>query len=228
MHFERGAHDGHLYRTWSERTAVVLPFVNEGLENGEHAMIVTSPSSWDQWRRELQAFGVDVGREERRGALQFVSGEEWRGPAVVNSIVMTRRALDTVNGLLGDFNGVRIVGDAEWDLEPTVPPDKLCHWEATANLVFDDSDVRAICQYDVGRIDPHYLHASIRTHPSLIWGGKRYRNPHYEAPRILEHEPYLNESTGDRTVVDDLLRQLVGTDTAGANGRHNGHNAARE
>jgi MEDS: MEthanogen/methylotroph, DcmR Sensory domain len=224
MDFERGAHDGHLYRTWSERSAVVLPFVRGGLRNGEHTIIVTSPSSCDQWRRELEAFGVDVAHEESRGALQFVGGEVWREPAAVNSIVMTRHALDTVNPLLEEFKGVRMVGDAEWDLEPAVPPDKVCHWEATANLVFADSDVRAICQYDVGRIDARYLHASIRTHPSLIWGGKRYRNPHYEALRILEHEPYLNESTADGDMVDEMLRQLVGA--ADTNGRHNGHTAA--
>src|SRR4051812_15620916 len=110
MHLERGAHDGHLYRSWSERTSVVLPFVREGLENGEHAMVVTNVSSYDQWRHELQAFGVDVAGGESRGALQFVSGDEWREPAAVNSILMTRLALGKVNGVLGEFKGVRMIG----------------------------------------------------------------------------------------------------------------------
>jgi len=175
-------------------------------------MVVTNVSSYDQWRHELQAFGVDVAGGESRGALQFVSGDEWREPAAVNSILMTRLALGKVNGVLGEFKGVRMIGDVEWDLEPSVPADKLCHWEATANLVFEESDVRVICQYDVNHYDASYLHAAMRTHRSIIWDGKRYRNPHYEASRILEYEPALNESTADREMVEDLLRSLGGRD----------------
>ncbi len=208
---ERGAHDCHVYRTWDERWAVVAPFVRDGLELGEHCLLVTSAQSFDRWRSDLTGFGVDVDREEQTGALAFVTGEGWRGPlsmSTPNSMTMVRNTLSTVEQLLQRYRGVRIVGDAEWDLDPPVTADALCHWEATANVVFEGSDVRAICQYDITHYEPPHLHAALRTHPSVIWDGKRRRNPFYEAPQILQHEPHLNHSASDRQVVDQILARL--------------------
>lgn len=122
---------------------------------------------------------------------------------------MARSTIEMLEPILRSFSGVRIVGDAEWDLPPSVRSDVLCHWEATANLVFEESDVRVICQYDVAHYAPPILHAALRTHPSVIWDGTRRRNPYYEAPRILEHEPLLNDSSTSSVAVAALLAGLA-------------------
>jgi hypothetical protein len=209
--FEPGAHDCHLYRGWSERAGVVRPFVRDGLERDEYCLIVTNPKSADTWRSDLKTFGVDVDEAEQRGALEFASGENWREPlsnGAPNSIIMARNTLEMLAALLTRFSGVRIVGDAEWDHQPPVHPDVLCHWEATANLVFEESNVRVICQYDVNHYAPAMLHAAMRTHPSVIWDGRRRSNPGYQAHQILAHEPHLNRSGSNSHGVDEMLANL--------------------
>src|SRR5262249_35115705 len=95
-----------------------------------------------------------------------------------------------------------------WEWDPPLPADKLCHWEATANLVFEGLAVRAICQYDLGTDSPQVIHSALRTHPQVILGRKLYSNPFYEAPRILENEPYLNHSDVDAPRLASLLSQI--------------------
>ena len=145
---QRGGHACHLYQNWSERRDVTVPFVRKGLERHEHCIVVS-----------------DVDAEERRGRLQFLTGATWRTPLVAGgSLGMARTALTMLKPLRSEFNGVRIIGDAEWDLPPSVPAAAVCHWEATANVVFDDSDVRVICQYAAGHYTPDHLLAPLRTH----------------------------------------------------------------
>src|SRR5689334_8655263 len=127
MRFERGAHDCQLYRTWAELRDVTIPFVYEGLRNNQHCLVIASADSFDTWRAEMNASGIDVAPEESSGRLRFASGEAWREPSS-SSMLMVRHTLGLLEPLLKEFSGVRIIGDAEWDVHPAVPPASVCHW----------------------------------------------------------------------------------------------------
>ena len=89
-----------------------------------------------------------------------------------------------------------------------MPAAAVCHWEATANVVFDDSDVRVICQYAAGHYTPDHLLAPLRTHASVIRHGVLHANPNDEAARILRYEPQLNETPADAGLLDAALARL--------------------
>ena len=99
---------------------------------------------------------------------------------------------------------------AEEDMTDPVamPADDVCHWEATANLALEGSPVQTICQYDLVNDSPTLIHSALRTHPQVILGEGIYSNPFDEAESILEKEPFLNHSDGDRARVDGMLRQI--------------------
>jgi hypothetical protein len=178
--------------------------------------MVTSAPSFEVWRREFEAAGIDVANEALKGALRCTTADAWRKSAS-NVVIMARNTLTLLKPLLEEFNGVRIIGDVEWDLDPPVSPGSLCHWEATANLIFDSPDVASICQYDVGHYAPAMIHSAIRTHPWIIWEGQWRPNKFYEARQILNHEPFLNESNADDAMVLDMLSVLseIGSAPAG-------------
>jgi len=223
LQFERGAHDCHLYRTWAERRDVVVPFIHEGLTNSEHCILVTGACSFDSWRNEFESVGIDVQAEEQHNRLRLLTGDAWRTPlSEGTSLSMARAALATLRPLLHVFNGVRIVGDAQWDLDPPVTAADVCHWEATANLVFEESDVRVICQYSVEHYAAEFLHAALRTHGTVIWDGKRHSNRHCEAREILRREPALNQPASDSHAVETILSDLGRPDSPPrrTNGRH--------
>ena len=80
--------------------------------------------------------------------------------------------------------------------------------EATANVLFDDVDVRAICQYDLSLHTPAEIHSALRTHPVVIYEGQSRQNPYYEAPDILRDEPRLNGSDADASRIAEMLEAL--------------------
>jgi hypothetical protein len=198
-----------LYEDLNEQKIVVLPFIKGGLKKNEYCLFVTNEKSIDDWSLELQAFGVDVKREVEKGALAIATSAQLRGSDDFNSIVKARELWHLVEEKLGQYAGVRIIGDAEWVLiDPPMPSDQLCHWEATADLLYRGEPVSTICMYDLRRHSPSDIRAALRTHAHAQVGRKRYANPFYEAANILENEPHLNASDADRETVAAMLGKL--------------------
>jgi hypothetical protein len=209
--FDRGAHACLLYQTPDEQKSIVLPFVREGLLNGEHCVYVTDEQSAEDWSREAQAFGVDAEAAQAAGRLFICSGDTWLERGDFDSIANARRAWEQVERALRRFRGIRVVVDAGWMRRPDITTDRLCHWEATINpLLAGDFEARVICQYNLSRHTAPVIHSALRTHPVLVLDGRIRANPYYEAPLILEREPHLNGSSADAAAVEEMLASLRG------------------
>jgi hypothetical protein len=197
-----------LFRDHSAQKKVLLPFITEGLSNGENCLLVCDEDVVDDWRLEFQAFGIDVAKQIKRGSLVIATGQEWR-EMPMNSIKMAKELWSYIEDKLGAFPRVRIAGDASWALLPApIGSDRLCHWEATADLLYQDAPVRTICMYDLNRHPPSDIRAALRTHRHVILDETTYDNPHYEAARILENEPDWNNSDADEALIERLLSTL--------------------
>jgi len=208
IQIENPAHVCHLFSSANEQKSVALSFLKEGLERGEATVFVAGRQPVDDWYVELQAFGVDVKRERERNALRVISGAEYRDPKEFNSIVKARELLEFIEDRLEHFEGVRIIGDVAWEWDPPLPDDRVCHWEATADLAFSGLNVRTICQYGLNSDSPPILGAGLRTHQQVLMGQRMCDNPFFEAPQILEKEPALNHSSVDRHQLSNMLRRL--------------------
>jgi hypothetical protein len=204
-----GAHVCLLHRGFQEQKAAVLPFIKEGLDNGEQCYYIAAEQTVDDWRFELQAYGIDVQEEEQKRRLIICAGERWRPPHDFSSTTNARRTWEMIERGLESSNGVRFAIDAGWMLDPLIPTDLVCHWEATLNVVIDDGvNVRVLCQYNIGRHSLAGVHAALRTHPIAQIGGGPRTNPYYEAMRILENEPRLNYSNADAGMIEGMLMAL--------------------
>lgn len=203
------AHACLLYDNFNDQKAVVLPFIRDGLRQGEHCFFVTNEQSQYEWCLEFQAYGIDVKSEIEKGALTISAGEDWRGLEDFSSLAKARELWSALEPRLDEFPGVRMVGDAEWArLEPRLTDGQLCHWEATADLLYQGEAIRTICMYDLNYHSPSEVRGALRTHPTVLARGQQYANPHYEAARILENEPHLNGSEANRDFIQDMLMQL--------------------
>ena len=212
LNFEPGAHVCHLYSGDRELKEVALPFIRDGLNSGESCIYVADVDSVDDWYLEFQAYGIDVRSARDTGALDVITAGDWRNLCQCGSLVMARAVIALMQQELGRFPSVRIAGDSAWNREPFIPPDQLCHWEATANFVFEGLNANIICQYDLGRYEPEFIHAALRTHSMVLYQGRRVVNPYYEAAVILEQEPLLNRSSSDPNVIAAMLAHFPATD----------------
>ena len=85
----RRQHTCLLYRSPEEVRQYVLPFLMEGLNQGEHCLFVCPEDAVDQWSVDMQATGIDVAGHLESGALVIATGEQWR-ESPFNSIIMAR------------------------------------------------------------------------------------------------------------------------------------------
>ena len=208
LEFDPGSHVCHLFRGENEQKAVTLSFLKAGLQRGECCALVVPDGLVDAWHFEIQASGVDVVAARDSCLLNIIPGSEWRQPGKFNSILMARAVWRQIDAALVRAPAVRFVADMSWVNETDLSADQLCHWEASSNLIVEGVNVRAICQYDLGRHSPANIRAGLRTHPVVTLDGRRISNPFYEAPRILKHEPKLNRSDADAATIEAMLDQL--------------------
>ncbi len=194
-----------LYQTQGELKQYLLPFMKEGLSNGEHCLFVCLEDAVDDWSLEMQAFGIDVRMHLDSGALVIATGEQWR-QTPFDSLTKARELWQHIDEHLAAFPAVRIAGDAAWArLDPPISSDRLCHWEATADLIYEDMPVKTICLYDVRAHSPSDIRAALRTHARAVVGGVTYPNHFYEAVEILDREPDLNASDADTGLIETML-----------------------
>jgi hypothetical protein len=205
-----GSHLCLLYRDDDEQKAAVLPFVRDGLNNNQQVVYVADEHRPDDWYFEFQAFGIDVESERASRRLIVCSGERWRTQEGFSSIRNARATWRMIEESLESFGGIRFVVDAGWMLDPPVPDDMICHWEASLNVVVDGGvNAMVMCQYNIARHSSASVLSALRTHPLVHIGQELRTNPYYEAPKILENEPYLNHSTAEPGRVEGMLIALA-------------------
>ena len=201
----RRQHACVLYRTPGELKQYLLPWIKEGIDQGQHVLFVCSEDSVDDWSIEMQAFGIDVRMRLDSGALVIATGEQWR-ESPFNSLAKARELWQHIEQNLAEFPAVRIAGDAGWAaLAPPISSDRLCHWEATADLIYEDVPVNTICLYNLDERSPSEIRAALRTHPRAVVAGVTHPNPFYEGDAILNAEPDLNASDADAELIQTML-----------------------
>jgi hypothetical protein len=207
LELDRGAHACQLFEDPAEQRLVTLRFIKDGLSRRERCVHITTEPSVDDWYRGLEAAGIDVVSERQAGSLEVLGAVDWYLKDDFQSVILARRLWQMIDRDRRVFSGIRITADMRWTLENLLA-EELCHWEATANLVFEDVDVRVICQYDLSYHSVAEIHAALRTHPVVVYQGSPRSNPFYEAPAILANEPHLNGSDADAADIEAMLGRL--------------------
>jgi hypothetical protein len=197
-----------LYANPAEQKQFLLPFVKDAMSRGEHCLFVCPEAAVDDWSIEMQAYGIDVRKHLESGSLVIATGEQWRETAF-HSLTKARELWQYIDQNLAAFPVVRIIGDASWALlDPPIDADALCHWEATADLMYDGVSVRTVCMYDLRHHSPSEIRAALRTHPNVVLAGETLESPFYEASDILDQEPALNASDADEELIAQMLASL--------------------
>jgi hypothetical protein len=198
-----------------QQVQAMIPFIKDGIAQGDRSLMLIEGRQFGAWKQALELHGVDVHASIEAGKLSFRANSKWLQPDEFNSIRMARRVWEAVERSLERHSTVRVIADLGWTLEAGVTSDQVCHWEATLDcLLSPDIPAKVICMYDRRRLPLESLHAALRTHPAVIAGESTSANPYYEAPAILEHEPFLNECSGDALTVGRMLGEFIGASDA--------------
>jgi DNA-binding NarL/FixJ family response regulator len=169
---DKCVHEALVYSTVEEFLAATIPFIREGLEGEEPALVVTKKANLSAIRETL---GTDAGN------VNFVDAAAWyRSPP------HTLKAYDRyVRARLEEGAGrVRVIGEPVW---PT-PARAVAEWkryESAINVAWASTPVWVVCPYDAGGLPEEIVTAAKRTHPIIRTDRGTRTSAHYTDPDVF-------------------------------------------
>ncbi len=142
----RSRHVCAFFNTKDEEYRVLLPFVKEGIEQGDKAFHIVKDGHRPEHRRRLRQAGIPVDEAERTGQLEV---RRWEDAYLREGRFDQDRMLALIEEVLqgGKAQGyplTRLVANMEWALEDRPGVDDVVEYETRLNYVLPKYD-DAVC-----------------------------------------------------------------------------------
>jgi hypothetical protein len=175
------------FSSQEEQYEFLLPFVREGLEQGERGFHIVDPARIHEHRAQLTTSGIPVEVLEREGRLEV---RAWEQAYLRDQRFDQNAMLSLIEEVLqgGAERGTpltRLVANMEWALLDKPGVENLVEYETRLNHVLPKYNDPVICTYDISKFSAGVLMDILRTHPVAIVGGLVHENPFFVPPDEL-------------------------------------------
>ena len=193
---DEGMHICTFFRTSAEKYRVLMPFIREGMEQGDRAFHIVSPSLRSEHAKRIAEAGIDAARAEVEGQLEIIGWDEahMRGGSFDPSAMLSLLPALLNAGRTRGFSITRFIADMAWALNDPGAPDRMLDYECRVNDALPKAGDIVICSYDLDKFGASIVIDALRTHPIVLIGGIVQRNPFYVRPEDLLKELDERES----------------------------------
>src|SRR5712671_583411 len=193
---DEGMHICTFFRTSAEKYRVLMPFIREGMEQGDRAFHIVSPSLRSEHAQRIAEAGIDAARAEVEGQLEIMGWDEahLRGGSFNPSAMLSLLPVLLNEGRTRGFPITRFIADMAWLVNDPGALNCLLEYECRLNLALPKAGDIVICAYDLDEFGAAIVIDALRTHPIVLIGGIVQRNPFYVRPEELLRELDERES----------------------------------
>jgi hypothetical protein len=193
---DEGMHICTFFRTSAEKYRVLMPFIREGMEQGDRAFHIVNPALRGEHAQRITEAGIDAARAEGEGQLEIIGWDEapLRGGSFNLNAMISLLPVLLNDGRSRGFPVTRFIADMAWVLNDPGAPDRLLEFECRANLAIPKAGDIVICAYELDKFGAGIVIDALRTHPIVLIGGIVQRNPFYVPPEELLKELSERES----------------------------------
>ena len=133
---DEGMHICTFFRSSAERYRVLMPFIREGMEQGDRAFHIVNPSIRSEHTQRIAEAGIDTARAEVEGQLEVIGWDEapLRGGSFNQSAMLSMLPVLLNDGRTRGFPVTRFIADMSWVLNDPGALDRLLEFECRANL----------------------------------------------------------------------------------------------
>ncbi|HEV2281628.1 MAG TPA: MEDS domain-containing protein [bacterium] len=164
-----GDHVILLYENTAELFGFVVPFVTQGLANGERCVYVAAESTPADVIDALAAAGVPVARETKRGAFALMTPREYFGlPPLDPGRAIEQLQRRVTEAVSTGFAGLRVADEMTWAGTEGVAEEILGEYEALLETILGSGRVTLACIYRRDRFDPVVLERQVRTYGKVV------------------------------------------------------------
>jgi hypothetical protein len=167
-----------------EEYRVLLPFIREGLDQGDRVFQIVDQRRHAEHLRRLEEAGIDVAETQRTEQIEI---RHWDEAYLQDGYFDCRRQLSLIEGLLikgktRGFPRTRVMGGAEWAIQARPGVHDLIEYESRLNDLLVNYEDPVCCIYDVSKFSASLIMDAMRVHPAVIIGGIYQENPFYVPP----------------------------------------------
>jgi hypothetical protein len=184
---EAGQHICAMYFGMRERDHVLLPFVGDGLSNGDKCFAaIQEPDSADLVSKLAAQLGTGVDVSEMIAGDQLeimTSSEQLLSPDQFDPSTIVEFWDTTVkSALTNGFGFVRLVAEASWWMPQLPGVDALIRYESELNRFTARHPQAVLCMYDLSQYNESIVIDLLKTHPLVLLSGMALENPYFLTP----------------------------------------------
>lgn len=193
---EHSPHICAFFGTPEEEYQVLLPFIKQGLEEGEKAFHIIDPGNRLAHLERLRQAGIDIDDTQTQGQLEV---RDWANAYLREDRFDQNMMLELIEQVLTEgrdrgFPMTRLVAHMEWSLLDYPGVRDLVEYESRLNYLLPKYEDPVLCTYDLSRFSAETMMDVLRVHPLVIIGGILHENPFYTPPDAFLQE--LHQRTG--------------------------------
>jgi signal transduction histidine kinase len=194
-----------IYETQDEQFEAAIPYIHEGLKQGEKCIYIADENTVESVQTEMNKTGIDVDFYQKSGALSIVTSQE---SYVKGGSFDPDRMIQFLENLTKQakeegYSALRVTGEMTWVLAGDPGSERVMEYEARLNYFIGKNDCLAICQYNRNKFSPDTILDVIHTHPLVIFGRTVANNFYYIPP-----DEFLQPGQASLEV-DRLLSNIV-------------------
>jgi anti-sigma regulatory factor (Ser/Thr protein kinase) len=171
----RSTHQALLHSGDEELLTAAIPFIQEGLAQGDAVNVLATPA-------QLAAMRQELGTDARH--VQFADVESTAIP--LGPLFSALHHLITHLPKTG--GGVRVLESRSLTAYSIGWAQEVCRYEAVTNKLLPRSGVQLLCPYDLERLPAQVINGARRSHPELITNGVVMASNGYIDATALFHE----------------------------------------
>ncbi|MFO7192262.1 MEDS domain-containing protein [Thermocrispum sp.] len=183
VHVTAGDHLCVFYRGLAERDEILIPYLRQGLLNGDKCLCVVDTTEPEAVLAalasdiDITASVADRTLDVRRSADTYLRGGAFSTEAMLEFWD------EAIGGACAQgYAFTRAVGEMTWSLSGQPGVDELIAYEAELNRFLPRYPQAILCLYDLERFSGEVLMDVLKTHPKVILGGMLLSNPYYIDP----------------------------------------------
>ncbi|MFP4034434.1 MAG: MEDS domain-containing protein [Desulfovermiculus sp.] len=184
MQLSVGDHLCCLYMTEEEHREILVPFIRDGLEQGDKVLYIvdarTAESILGFWDRQSPS----TVQYPTSGQLVIAESRETyiRNGLFDPDAMLAMLQVETDAAVSQGFRALRVTGEMSWALRGLPGSERLMEYEGKLNQFFPANPVIGMCQYDMRRFEPNVLLDVLATHPIAVVRNTCYENMYYMPP----------------------------------------------
>lgn len=202
-------HQAFFYEGVDAFVGEVLPFVQEGLRDGDPIVVVTKTDN-------LEALREGLGDDAQRVSLH--DAQEWyRSPG---------RAFSACLEFVGANAGapcIRAIGEVNWPVDWADGIEEYAHYEAVFNVIAAEAPVYVVCPYEISSLPDAVIAHARATHPEIRTAGRGEPSDAYtDADEYCSHLATRIETAPSAEPIEltpdlDAFRRVVAAQAREAN-----------